>query len=79
MTKCIKVFGKSKELDKKQIVSHLPEGHLQPQKTVHLPGGQLPPPIFFLLFLAHFSCCFFYLQLMEDIKDVFNDGMFTIS
>ena len=27
-------------------------------KKKHLPGGQLPPPIFFLLFLAHFSWLF---------------------
>ena len=39
-------------------------GHLPP---VHLPGGQLPPPIFFL-FLAHFSWLF-RLTLMEVIKD----------
>ena len=41
----------------------------QPQNwdicPVHLPGGQLPPPIFFwLTFLG-----FFDLQLMENIKD----------
>ena len=39
-----------------------------PQKTEHLPGGQLPPPIFFLLFWRTFLG-FFDLQLMEDIKD----------
>ena len=32
-------------------------GHFPPQKK-HLPGGQLPPPIFFLLFLTHFSWLF---------------------
>ena len=30
-------------------------GHLPPLKTIHLPGGQLPPPIFFLV---HFSWLF---------------------
>ena len=34
----------------------------------HLPGGQLPPPIFFFFFWCIFLG-FFYLQLMEDIKD----------
>ena len=33
-------------------------GHFPPPKKKHLPGGQLPPPIFFLLFLAHFSWLF---------------------
>ena len=33
-------------------------GHLPPLKTIHLPGGQLPPPIFLLLFLAHFFLAF---------------------
>ena len=28
--------------------------HLPPQKSVHLPGGQLPPPIFF--FFSTFRC-----------------------
>ena len=32
-------------------------GHFPPPKTKHLPGGQLPPPFFFL-FLAHFSLLF---------------------
>ena len=32
-------------------------GHLPPLKTIHLPGGQLPPQFFFL-FLAHFSWLF---------------------
>ena len=42
--------------------------HLLPLKTIHLPGGQLPPPIFFLFFWRIFLG-FFDLQLMEDIKD----------
>ena len=32
-------------------------GHFPPPKKKHLPGGQLPPPFFFL-FLAHFSLLF---------------------
>ena len=42
-------------------------GHLPPLKTIHLPGGQLPPPIFFFFFWRTFLG-FFDLQLMEDIK-----------
>ena len=37
-------------------------------KKKHLPGGQLPPPIFSFFFWLIFLG-FFDLQLMEDIKD----------
>ena len=40
-------------------------GHLPPPKTVHLPGGQLPPPFFLLLFLAHFSWLFHFQKELE--------------
>ena len=50
------------------IVPNPKFGHLPPQKTVHLPGGQLPPPIFFFFFWRTFLA-FLDLQLMEDIKD----------
>ena len=33
----------------------------------HLPGGQLPPPIFFFFWRIFLG--FFDLELMEDIKD----------
>ena len=44
-------------------------GHLPPIKTIHLPEGQLPPPICFFFFFWYTFLCFFDLQLMEDIKD----------
>ena len=43
-------------------------GYFPPPKKKHLPGGQLPPPIFSLFFWLIFLG-FFDLQLMEDIKD----------
>ena len=42
-------------------------GHLPLPKTVHLPGGQLPPPFFFFFWRTFLG--FFDLELMEDIKD----------
>ena len=64
-------------------LGYLPGGHLPPPKfghlpppnsdishpqKKHLPGGQLPTPIFFFFFWRIFLG-FFDLQLMEDIKD----------
>ena len=42
--------------------------HLPPPITVHLPGGQLPPP-HLCSFFWRTIIGFFDLQLMEDIKD----------
>ena len=44
-------------------------GHFPPPKKKHLPGGQLPPPFFFLFFFWRIFLGFFDLQLMKDIKD----------
>jgi len=43
-------------------------GHFPPLPKKHLPGGQLPTPIFFFFFWRTFLG-FFNLQLMEDNKD----------